>query len=150
MQVLVGTDGSNQAITAATRALTVLAPPDLVTLVCVSEHPPIETSGYESGFAGGMASPEDVEAARVAATDEAKDAVERTVALLPRSVPTERTTAFGDAGPRICQLAREIPADVVVVGSRGRGAMRRALFGSVSTHVVQHAPCPVLVVGAGD
>jgi nucleotide-binding universal stress UspA family protein len=110
----------------------------------------MEMAGYESGFAGGVASLDDIEAARAAATDEARDAVERTVASLPRSVPTERTTVFGDAGPRICQLAREIPADVVVVGSGGRGAMRRALFGSVSSLVVRHAPCPVLVVGAGD
>lgn len=38
------------------------------------------------------------------------------------------------------------PADLLVVGSRGRSAARRLLLGSVSTAMVTHAPCPVLVV----
>ena len=40
----------------------------------------------------------------------------------------------------------------MVVASRGHGAIRRALLGSVSTHVVNNAPCPVIVVRehAGD
>jgi nucleotide-binding universal stress UspA family protein len=38
------------------------------------------------------------------------------------------------------------PTDLLVVGSRGLSATRRLLLGSVSTAVVNHAPCPVLVV----
>jgi nucleotide-binding universal stress UspA family protein len=38
------------------------------------------------------------------------------------------------------------PTDLLVVGSRGRSAARRILLGSVSTAMVTHAPCPVLVV----
>jgi len=46
----------------------------------------------------------------------------------------------------IVDLAEEIGAGLVVMGSRGHGGIRRALMGSVSDSVVRHAHCPVLVV----
>jgi len=42
--------------------------------------------------------------------------------------------------------ANQHPVDLLVLGSRGLTAARRVLLGSVSTGVVTHAPCPVLVV----
>ena len=52
----------------------------------------------------------------------------------------------GDPGEAIVDAARSEAVDLVVVGSHGRGSMGRLLIGSVSDHVVRHAPCPVLVV----
>jgi len=52
----------------------------------------------------------------------------------------------GRPDKEIVDLAEEIDAGLVVVGSRGLGGVRRALVGSVSDSVVRHAPCPVLVV----
>ena len=49
----------------------------------------------------------------------------------------------------IVALAEELGADLIVVGSRHRGRIRRALAGSVSDWVVRHARSPVLVIGAG-
>jgi nucleotide-binding universal stress UspA family protein len=58
----------------------------------------------------------------------------------------EQRVLSGGPGTELELLAREIGATVVVVGSRGRGGIKRALLGSVSDHLVRNAPCPVLVV----
>jgi len=62
------------------------------------------------------------------------------------SVEVESRLVDGDAADTIVEEAAS--ADLVVVGSRGRGDLKSALLGSVSSHVVQHAPCPVVVVKA--
>lgn len=53
---------------------------------------------------------------------------------------------MGDAAREIVHLAEDIVAGLVVMGSRGRGGISRALMGSVSDSVVRNAHCPVLVV----
>ena len=47
---------------------------------------------------------------------------------------------------QIVQVAEDIEAGLIVMGSRGRGGVRRALMGSVSDSVVRHAHCPVMIV----
>ncbi len=152
MKVLIGTDGSDAALDAARRALPLLAAPDTVVVVCVAEPPAIAAEGFESGFAGGVAAPEEIDAAWGAANAGAAEALERTVAALDTPANVETLIENGDIGPTLCAVAEEQAIDVVVVASRGHGAIRRALLGSVSTHLVNHAPCPVIVVreGAGD
>ena len=54
----------------------------------------------------------------------------------------------GPAGPAIAKAAKEWNADVIVIGSHGRGGITRAILGSVAEAVMRHAPCPVLVVRA--
>ena len=56
--------------------------------------------------------------------------------------------AMGDAPREIVHLAEDLEAGLIVMGSRGRGGIRRALMGSVSDSVVRHAHCPVLIVRA--
>ncbi len=51
----------------------------------------------------------------------------------------------GGVAAEIVTLAEDIGAGLIVMGSRGRGGIRRALMGSVSDSVVRHAHCPVLV-----
>jgi len=57
---------------------------------------------------------------------------------------TYARVGFPDA--EIVALAGKLGAGLIVMGSRGRGPLRRALMGSVSDSVVRHAHCPVLVV----
>jgi nucleotide-binding universal stress UspA family protein len=56
----------------------------------------------------------------------------------------------GDPGEAIVEAATAEGADMIVVGSHGRGTVGRFLIGSVSDHVVRNAPCPVLVVRSGE
>ena len=148
MHVLIGTDGSDDALAAARRAADVLPSDARFHLVCVAEPPAMVTAGTESGFAGGMATPQEVDAAWRGAVGDAEAALARTTSAL--DLPDVGTSVErGTPGVALCQLAAELGADVVVVGSRGRGAIRRALLGSVSSYVVHNAPCAVLVVRSG-
>jgi nucleotide-binding universal stress UspA family protein len=63
-----------------------------------------------------------------------------------RHVPTSFIIWEGDPAESIIDVARSERADVIVVGSHGRGTLARALIGSVSDQVVRRASCPVLVV----
>jgi nucleotide-binding universal stress UspA family protein len=148
VKILVATDGSDHAVDAAVRGLAVLGTADSVTMLCVVHTPAVVSSGMESGFAGGMATPEVVDAAWVGAKEEAEASIDRTVAALPDGLTIERRIETGEPGLAVVAAAEELGVDVIVIGSRGRGAIKRALLGSVSTHVVHHAPCPVLVVNS--
>jgi nucleotide-binding universal stress UspA family protein len=55
----------------------------------------------------------------------------------------------GAAWREIVAAAKDIKADMVVVGSEGRGLVGRTLLGSVAEKVVRAAPCAVLVVRPG-
>jgi nucleotide-binding universal stress UspA family protein len=55
----------------------------------------------------------------------------------------------GHPAGEIAALARELDADLVVVGRRERGALGRLFLGGVSNKVARDAPCPILVVRGG-
>ena len=52
----------------------------------------------------------------------------------------------GDPDKEILRTAESLGVGLIVIGSRGLGALSRALMGSVSDSVVRHAHCPVFVV----
>jgi nucleotide-binding universal stress UspA family protein len=79
--------------------------------------------------------------------DEARGIVEAVRATLaPCGVAIETDVAVGDPREQIVRLAQEWRADLIVVGARGIGLVKRFLLGSVSLAVARHAACPVLVV----
>lgn len=49
-------------------------------------------------------------------------------------------------GKPICKYAEDHEMDLIIMGSRGLGNIRRIFLGSVSNNVVQHAKCPVLII----
>ena len=53
---------------------------------------------------------------------------------------------MGKVDVEIVALAKELQADLIVMGCRGHRGIRRAIEGSISDAVIRHAPCPVLVV----
>ena len=75
------------------------------------------------------------------------EAVTRSANTLRESgFPTEERIEDGDPRQALIQLARDEGVDLIVVGSHGRSGFSKLVLGSVSSHVVTHAPCSVLVV----
>jgi len=63
-----------------------------------------------------------------------------------RKVTMETKMVTGDPRYAICECAEKMKVNLLVVGSRGHGAIRRAVMGSVSNYCAHHAKCPVLIV----
>lgn len=66
--------------------------------------------------------------------------------LLRRQVTARYLQPVGEPADRLLEAARELDADLLVVGRRDRNAPRRLVLGSVSAKVVRRCPCDVLVV----
>jgi nucleotide-binding universal stress UspA family protein len=63
-----------------------------------------------------------------------------------RGVPMEGVLRIGAAPVEVCAVAREVGADLIIVGTHNRGVLGRALLGSVAETIVRDAPVPVLTV----
>ncbi len=80
----------------------------------------------------------------------AEKIVEDGEALVPDEVPHSARTAAGHAGIELLKRAAAADHDLILMGSRGRGAIRSAVLGSVSHYVLNHADVPVLIVHADE
>ncbi|MEN8444068.1 MAG: universal stress protein [Cyanobacteria bacterium J06555_13] len=65
---------------------------------------------------------------------------------IENGVSTEFTQISGNPGKTICTLASTWNAGLIIVGSHQRKGLSEMLLGSISSYVVHHAPCSVLVI----
>jgi nucleotide-binding universal stress UspA family protein len=62
------------------------------------------------------------------------------------TVRAERRCVVGDPASEILRVAKEIQADMIVLGTHGRTGVKRLLMGSVAEQVLRKAPCMVLTI----
>jgi nucleotide-binding universal stress UspA family protein len=138
--ILVAVDGSPEAEEALTDAID-LAESEHTRLTLITAVPQIPATGLLIPGA--------------VTDDEVADALARAEAILcrardqvPDAVPVRSMTTEPRIGPAMISQIKAVHHDLVVMGSRGRGAFRSALLGSVSHYVLNHSPVPVLIIHA--
>jgi nucleotide-binding universal stress UspA family protein len=150
--ILVSYDGSDDARTAIDSAAR-LMPGAEATVLTVWE-PFIEALAHNgslglggAGMVGSIADSQSIDAASEdAALATATAGAERATAAGLMARPRAEARHSGTIANTILVAAGEVGAELVVVGTRGRGAIKSLVLGSVSHAVVAHAGLPVLVV----
>lgn len=136
MRVLIATDGSTNARTAAEWLAAFPLPDDASALVLAAVELPPAALDIPT-----------IAEFKQSLLDDARKAADELVPLLKgRMVSVEARAVAGDPRTEIVGVAEDWKADLIVVGARGLGTIATALLGSVSLAVARHAGCAVLVV----
>jgi nucleotide-binding universal stress UspA family protein len=137
--VVVGVDGSEESIAALSWAARYATAVGATLRAVAAWHYPTAVGQAPVGVA-----PEPV---RAEAEGHVRDHLTAAIAKVfqgPAADTVEAKIAYGHPAQILLDESRH--ADLLVVGHRGRGAFTGMLVGSVSTHCVTHATCPVVVV----
>jgi nucleotide-binding universal stress UspA family protein len=151
--ILVCYDGSADAQAAIDHAATLM--PGAPTTMLVVWETMIETLtrngslGLGLGMVGPYGDGEDDVRIKQVALDLAADGAERANAAGLVALPRVARRDV-DIAAVILSVAAEVRADVIVLGTRGRGGVRSMMLGSVSQAVLHHADRPVLVVASPE
>ena len=140
MRIVLGYDGSEDSKRALERA-TAFAASDTEFVVVSAAEPRGADFPRSAERVGTLADGPHLDPALEEARQATSDAEAQ---LAQKGFEAQSIEAYGDPGNAIIEAAEG--ADLVVVGSRGLNRLERVLLGSVSTKVVQRAPCDVLVV----
>jgi nucleotide-binding universal stress UspA family protein len=104
---------------------------------------------FRSGGWGSEVYMPDLEGLRERAIEEAKGRLENRRSAIPAAdVPLVATVRMGHVAQTVIDYARDVRADLIVMGTHGRTGLAHFITGSVAERVVRLAPCPVLTVGA--
>ena len=134
-KILLATDGSAEAQLAASTAADLLESTDSeLHVVYVGESRPTFLAQTE-------VEPAELEREARLLLDEQVRKVEEAGGTVK-----EAHLRLGRPDEEIVDLADSLGVGLIIMGSRGRGRIRRALMGSVSDSVVRHAHCPVTIV----
>lgn len=146
---LLCTDGSELAHHALAAGLGVIRPTDRTVIATVMDTVDPTLMTGVSGFGGGTMTPQQFDEVVAANRAEAEQRIEHARRVLGLG-DAEAVIVEGPPGPALCDLAAQLGATVMVAGTRGRGGLKRAVLGSVSDHLVRHAPCPIVVTGPAE
>jgi nucleotide-binding universal stress UspA family protein len=140
-RILVAVDGSEHADRALAQAIDLAESEHArLTIFTAVVAPP---AGAYLGGGSAVAA----QIARAAQT-EAEALLRVAAGRVPEGVSVSTVLSNDPVRPALLHQIRSGSHDLVVMGSRGRGALRSALLGSVSHHVLHHSPAPVLIVHA--
>jgi nucleotide-binding universal stress UspA family protein len=151
--IVVGTDGSQPADEAVRQAID-LASRDGARLHLVTAYhdPQIvqETTVWTNEPKGMLDTGRTEAAAPTVDLGEVAESVLKRAAgdALSKGVEVETHARKGHPAEVIIDIANQVQADLIVVGSRGLTGIQRYLLGSVSSKVSEHAPCNVMIVRA--
>jgi nucleotide-binding universal stress UspA family protein len=135
-KIVVGYDGSEHAGRALERAAALAGSGGSLVIVSAAH---LATLSHDPTLGASAVDPVESEWAR-GNLDKAR------ALLAEKSVEVKTVEGLGDPADALVRQAEAEGSDLIVVGTRGLNAAQRALMGSVSTKVVHHAPCDVLVV----
>jgi nucleotide-binding universal stress UspA family protein len=119
-----------------------------LVLAHVAEFAPVPSAAVGGIAAGGIA-PQPMTPARLEEQEEAGARLLERVAAEQGLGDAEWRVVVGFPAEQLAELADDEDAELIVVGSRGRGRFKAAFLGSVSNSLVGVARCPVLIVPPG-
>jgi nucleotide-binding universal stress UspA family protein len=145
MKILIATDGSEFSKAATAMACEILAGQPGATVAIVSAYDMPASTGAEPYVGSPRVYQELIDDLKRMAEDaisSSREMIEKRFSKIKIQVEAK----MGRPAEVIIDAARRWEADMIIIGSHGHGFWNRALLGSVSSAVVHHAHCPVLVV----